>query len=215
MLFQFIYLIIPVVRLIKNPPKPIELQDQEKITLLIPAYNEESIILTCVYGILQLNYARYQAIIINDGSTDDTLDVLRKQLRLKPVVLRKARLLAHNPIINCYQSADFPRIFVIDKINGGKADALNAGIEYATGELVVTLDADCVLSSNSMQAVNSCFKNQNTIAAGGAVHILQGAANGSTASSQIFKVKALIKFQIIQYLTAFYLFRITQEKFNA
>lgn len=214
LLFQLLYLIVPAIRFIRTPPNPINIQEQEEVTLLIPAYNEENIISTCIDGLLQLDYTRYQAMIVNDGSTDDTMGVLQKRLCLKPVFLEKTNLLPHNPVLHCYQSERYPRIFVVDKINGGKADALNAGIEYASGSLVVTLDADCVLSPNSIHAVNTNFKNQNVIAAGGAVHILQGVTEHSPGTSQHFKVKGLIKYQIIQYLTAFYLFRTTQEKFN-
>ncbi len=213
--FQLLYLIIPAIKLIRDPPKPIAIQDQTEVTLLIPAYNEEGIILTCVQGLCRLDYSNYKAIIVNDGSTDNTLGVLQTELRLKPSAITKTNLIPHQSVINCYQSSKYPQIFVIDKINGGKADALNAGIEYATGELVVTLDADCVLSADSIHAVNSCFKNQNIIAAGGTVHILQGVANANPAFLHSFKVKALIKYQIINYLTAFYLFRTTQDKFNS
>lgn len=213
--FQFLYLMVPLVTFWGEKPKVIKMQDQDNITLLIPAFNEENIILSCLDGIFQLNYTNYEVIIINDGSTDNTLGILTENLQLTPTAMNKANLLPHNPIINCYQSALFPRIFVVDKTNGGKADSLNAGIEYASNEIIITLDADCFLSSQSFHAVNSIFKDKNIIAAGGVVQIIQGIINDKTVPSSNFNVKGLIKYQIVQYLTSFYLHKVTQSAFNA
>jgi len=79
-ILQVLYLIIPMIRFLSSKPTPLSTQGQEGITILIPAFNEERIILTCLYGILQLDYSKYQVIIINDGSTDHTLELLQKNL---------------------------------------------------------------------------------------------------------------------------------------
>ncbi|MDF2633653.1 MAG: glycosyl transferase family 2 [Pelosinus sp.] len=214
-IFQLLYLFVPLIKFIRVQPKIIEMQEQEPITILVPAFNEENIILSCLDGILQLNYANYEVIIINDGSTDNTLSILKRNLQLVPTIITKANLLQHSPIINCYRSSLFPRILVIDKINGGKADSLNAGIEYTSNEIIVTLDADCFLQSQAFHAINSIFRNKNIVAAGGVVLIIQGMINDNTVPSSTFNVPGLIKYQIVQYLTAFYLHKFTQAKFNA
>jgi len=213
--FQILYLIVPITRLWKIHPQIIELQEQENITLLIPAFNEENIILSCLDGILQLNYTNYEVFIINDGSTDNTLEILKKTLQLTPVIINKANKLHHNPIIGCYQSLLLPRIFVLDKANGGKADSLNTGLEYASNEIIITLDADCFLSPQAFHAVNAVFKDKNIIAAGGTVQIIQGMINDHAVPSATFNVNSLIKYQIVQYLTSFYLHKVTQAEFNA
>lgn len=213
--FQLLYLIIPLATLRYNQVKMTKMQPQEPITLLIPAYNEARIISSCIEGIFQLDYLNYEVMIINDGSTDNTLSILNENLKLVPIIIPKANLLRHNPIINCYQSSLFPKIFVLDKINGGKSDSLNAGIEYTTNEIIITLDADCILSSQSLHPINANFKNKRIIAGGGVVQVVQGIRHDKTHPTSRFNVQGIIKYQIAQYLTDFYLHKVTKAKFNA
>ena len=213
--FQLLYLIVPLATVKYNQAKMAKMQIQEYITILIPAYNEGRIISSCLEGIFQLDYLNYEVIIINDGSTDNTLSILHANLQLVPATIPKANLLLHNPIINCYQSSLFPRVFVIDKINGGKSDSLNAGIEYTTNEIIITLDADCILSSQSLHPINANFKNKRIIAGGGVVQIVQGIRHDKALPTSVFNVQGIIKYQIAQYLTAFYLHQVTKVQFNA
>nr|WP_245746198.1 glycosyltransferase family 2 protein [Evansella caseinilytica] len=185
------------------------------MTILIPAYNEENIIKNCIQSILHIDYRKYEAFIINDGSSDNTMELLKSLLKLEKVNKKKANKLAHKQITAVYQSARFPQIFVIDKANGGKADSLNAGIEYAEYENIVTLDADSSLDVNSLQVINSAFRDENAIAGGGMVHIGQAFHGDYTNPKPKLSIRNLMKFQFIQYLANFYLYKITQAKFNA
>src|SRR5690606_37092 len=131
-------------------------------------------ILHCVQGLIRQEYKNYEVIIINDGSTDRTLEVLKHDLDLQRREKPPASQLVYNPVKAVYQSTRYPYIFVLDKVNGGKADALNAGIDYASHEIVITLDADSILDGKALQAINAAFEDERVLAVGGMVNIRQG-----------------------------------------
>lgn len=212
--FQIIYIFIPVFSVNKQKPFKNSLVEQP-ISVLIPAYNEENIILNCLEGILQVNYRNFEVMIINDGSTDRTLDFLHNQLELEYMERSKSNIIPHEEVEAFYQSKRYPHIFVIDKKNGGKADALNTGIEFSKNEIIITLDADSVLDRNALHAINSAFNDRRVIAAGGMVHIAQGFRDIYAKPSPTFAVSGILKYQIIHYLTAFYLHKFTQTKMKS
>jgi cellulose synthase/poly-beta-1,6-N-acetylglucosamine synthase-like glycosyltransferase len=213
-IFQLVYIIIPLLHL-RPKDKPLHTTSQSPITILVPAYNEEASIHHCIEGITSVTYKHYEAIIINDGSTDATLEVLHGVLDLSPVTKPCTGRLLYKPIRNIFQSRRFPQLYVIDKTNGGKADALNAGIDYAQHGVVVTLDADSILGHNSLHAVNVSFEDHRIVAAGGTVHITQGTRGESCSPTSTFKVSNLLRYQVLQYMTAFYLYKFTQSYIGA
>jgi cellulose synthase/poly-beta-1,6-N-acetylglucosamine synthase-like glycosyltransferase len=209
------YIFIPLFTIKHNVPLR-EPETEKGITILVPAFNEEKVITNCISGILNLEYSDYEAIIINDGSKDGTLGLLKKQLHLKITSGKlSANRLKHENVTAVYQSSLHPRIFVIDKLNGGKADALNAGIEYATAELIVTLDADSVLKYDALQVVNGTFSEQKILAAGGMVQVGQSIQGSYRNPGISFSLSGLIRFQVIQYMTNFYLHKFTQTKLKS
>lgn len=215
--FQVFYIFIPLF-LVKNKNglKPqYQLKHEKGISVLIPAYNEEKIILNCLQGLVNVNYKNFEAIFINDGSNDETFHVLNIHLDLKPITKLAALKIPHELVKEVYQSMTYPNIFLVDKRNGGKADALNAGTEYAAKEIVVTLDADSVLEPSSLQAINKAFEDKKVIAAGGMVQISQGFYGDFLNPKPTFIASGLIRFQIVQYLTAFYLHKFTQSKMKS
>ncbi len=123
--------------------------------------------------------------------------------------------ISHGHVLGCYQSNKYPNIYLIDKVNGGKADALNVGIEYASHDIVITLDADSILDPNSLNAMNIAFEEEKVLAAGGMVQISQGFNGSYRKPTPMFNVSGLIRYQIIQYLTDFYLHKTTQAKLNS
>ncbi|GGC84314.1 glycosyl transferase family 2 [Thalassobacillus devorans] len=212
--FRLFYIFVPIFS-IKNNDKLQLLNEEKGITVLVPAYNEEAIITDCLKGLLNVNYKNFEAIFINDGSGDRTFSVLEEILELNPLERVKAGELSHKPTKGIYQSDKYPHIYVIDKINGGKADALNAGIELTSNEIIVTLDADSILDTNALQAVNTTFEEDRVIAAGGMVQISQGYRGSHKKPTPVFSTSGLIRFQIIQYMTDFYLHKFTQSKMGA
>ena len=98
------------------------------ISIIVPAYNEEKNIVQSVYSLISLDYPAFEVIIVNDGSKDNMLDELIKEFELEESNREYETILAFNPIRNIYVSKKFGRLVVVDKENGGKADAQNAGI---------------------------------------------------------------------------------------
>lgn len=188
---------------------------EKSITVLVPAYNEELTIKNCIQAMLRLNYSNYEVIIINDGSQDQTMQKLDELLDLKPLHRSRDHNLPYQEIQGFYGSRKYKNLFVIDKLNGGKADSLNAGIDCAQSEIVITLDADSMLEVNSLKYVNQYFHNKDIIALGGTVKIAQGAENRNGVIIERFTGKGLIKSQIINYIHGFYIRKMTQSVFNS
>ncbi|MFD2657607.1 glycosyltransferase [Gracilibacillus thailandensis] len=213
--FQLLYILYPLYAVSKKQ-KATRLNQEKGITVIIPAYNEEKIILNCLEGIVNLQYHNYEIIFVNDGSNDNTLAILKKHLDLRPTFQKlPAVKIPHQEIKDIYHSELFPKIYLIDKVNGGKADALNTGTEYAAKEIVVTLDADSILDPNALNAINTTFADKDIIAAGGMVQIKQGFLGSILKPKPTFKLKGIIRYQIVQYMTAFYLHKLTQAKLNS
>ncbi|MHB0852953.1 glycosyltransferase family 2 protein [Stutzerimonas nitrititolerans] len=187
------------------------------VSILMPAFNEEATIRTSVRSMLQLQYPEFEVLVINDGSKDRTLEVLIEEfaLVLHPEPVRQS--VAHKPIEAIYRSQRYVNLRVIDKTNGGKADALNAGINVARHGLFCGVDADSILQRDSLlRVVQPFLEDERTIAAGGTVRI----ANGSHVRGG-FLIQAglpkswLARFQIVEYLRAFLFGRLGWSPLNA
>ncbi|WP_188454824.1 glycosyltransferase family 2 protein [Virgibacillus oceani] len=212
---QLLYIFFPLFT-VKNENNIKSAEKEKGISIIIPAYNEEKIILNCLIGIKNLNYSNFEAIIVNDGSTDKTLNLLIDHLQFEPTHRKLPAIkIPHQRVIEVYRSKLFPKFFLINKINGGKADALNAGIEYSAKEIVVTLDADSILEHKSLQAINASFQDYKVVAAGGMVQIIQGFQGNRVEPKTTFKKPGIIRYQILQYLTDFYLHKLIQTKFKS
>lgn len=187
------------------------------ISLLVPAYNEELSIIDSVLALLQLNYPDYEIVVINDGSTDNTLQVLKDYFELNPFPEAEYQRLKTKEIKQIYVSKRYRNLRVIDKFNGGKADSLNAGINIARAPLFCAVDADSILQSNSLDRIVQPFLEEpTTIAAGGTVRI----ANGCNIHKG-FVTKAnlphnlLALMQVAEYLRAFLFGRLGWSPMNA
>ena len=156
---------------------------RKSIAVLVPAYNEELTIRNCIDAMAGLRYSNYEIMIINDGSKDGTLSALDELLDLEPCTRSADSKLNYKPIKGFYRSNRYRHIYVIDKVNGGKADSLNAGIDHAASDIVITLDADSMLEADSLKYVNQYFHDNDIIALGGTVKIVQGAVRTRTGPS--------------------------------
>lgn len=177
----------------------------KSVSILVPAYNEQENILSSVNSLLQLKYANYEIIVINDGSLDNTLDVLKEHFDLRESSRAIPDHLDHEPVREVYISATNDNLLVIDKENGGKADSLNVGINAARSELFCSIDADSVLEPDVLLRMLRAFsKEENVIAAGGIVRL----ANGCTIENGYVKEvnipnTFLERIQAVEYLRAF------------
>jgi len=187
------------------------------ISLLVPAYNEQASIATSIRSMLQLSYPQFEIIVINDGSRDDTLEVLQREFALVPFPEAYRARLATRTVRSLYRSTVYPHLRVIDKENGGKADSLNAGINASRYPLFCAVDADSILQRDSLQRVALPFlEDAKVIASGGTVRIV----NGCTVSDGFLEKvdlprNPLALMQIVEYLRAFLFGRMGWSPLNA
>ena len=177
----------------------------QSISVLAPAYNEEATVIESTRGLLNLEFSDFEVIIINDGSTDNTLQKLIDHFNLKPIDRHVPQLIPSKPVKKVYSSRQYPNLFVIDKKNGRKADALNAGINMSRKDLICAVDSDSLLESDVLQRMIMAFtEDQRTIAVGGVVRV----ANGCTFKHGVIdKIQTpgsyLGRIQAVEYLRAF------------
>lgn len=145
------------------------------LSIIVPAYNEEDTIVASVRSLLALHYPEFEVLVISDGSRDNTLFKLISEFRLvrteKPIRLVNE----HKPIVGVFISLDYPNLIVIDKENGGKADALNAGINASGYPIFCCIDADSLLENEALlRAARLFVEDKEVIATGGIVRVLNG-----------------------------------------
>lgn len=175
------------------------------ITLVAPAYNEEPTCVESVRSLLTLDYPEYEILVVNDGSTDGTLERLVEAFNLKPAARLPTAALGSRPIRQIYRSRRHPNLWVLDKENGGKADALNAGINYCRTPLFCAMDADSLLERQALiRIVRPFLEDATTVAAGAILRI----ANGCVVKrGQVLDVRLprnlWAQFQVLEYLRAF------------
>lgn len=187
------------------------------ISLLVPAFNEQSTMAASLRSMLQLSYPQFEIIVINDGSRDDTLGVLMREFALVPFPEAYRARLATKQIRSLYRSTIYPQLRVIDKENGGKADSLNAGINASRYPLFCAVDADSILQRDSLQRVAQPFmEDSKVIASGGTVRIVNGCTvSGGFLEKVDLPRNPLALMQIVEYLRAFLFGRMGWSPINA
>jgi cellulose synthase/poly-beta-1,6-N-acetylglucosamine synthase-like glycosyltransferase len=175
------------------------------ISVLVPAYNEENTIVDNIKSLLALNYPSHEVIVINDGSKDDTFKKIIEAYDLTEVSQPVRYLVRTKKIKSIYKNINIPKLTLVDKENGGKADALNAGINLSKYPVFTSIDADSMLESDSLVRVIMPFiEDKLTVAVGGIVRIVNGSKikAGKVESIGLPKNR-LAMFQIVEYLRAF------------
>lgn len=191
------------------------------ISIIAPAYNESLNIVENVRSLLSSHYVNYDVIIINDGSKDDSLEkliasydlvkvdyLINNQIPTKP--LREGVFKSTNPA--------FEKLIVVDKVNGGKADALNLGLNISKNKYVACIDVDCLLLEDSLQKMIKPFleaTDTKVIAAGGVIRIANSCVIKDGKLLDINLPKGIIvRGQILEYLRAFLLGRMAWSRLN-
>ncbi|WP_199799741.1 glycosyltransferase family 2 protein [Pseudoblastomonas halimionae] len=188
------------------------------ISVLAPAYNEELSIIESVRALLGLEYPEHEVIVINDGSTDATLDILIRAFAMKPANLPQVAELQVTKIVGTYRSTTHPNLIVIDKENGRKADAVNAGLGFARTPLVCIIDADSIIEPDGLLRSAEPFLSDDgsLVAVGGAIRIANGCDVKGGSLRKIGVPKAWIpRFQVVEYLRAFLTARVANAHFDA
>jgi len=144
-------------------------------TVIIPAYNEDKVIVGTVVAALALRYPQHEVIVVNDGSSDKTVQALIGHFGLHRVSKVGPKRLQTQPVRAVYESFDHPHLLVIDKENGQRADAINAAVNYAGYPLLCIMDADCIFEEDALlRAVRPFLRSDLVIAAGGIVRPANG-----------------------------------------
>jgi cellulose synthase/poly-beta-1,6-N-acetylglucosamine synthase-like glycosyltransferase len=190
------------------------------VSILAPAYNEGATIIENVRSLLSIYYSNLEVVIINDGSKDDTLEKLIKAYDLKKVDYFVRYQIQTKEVKGVYKSSNpvYKKLVVIDKMNGGKADALNVGVNISSNDYIVCIDVDCVLEQDALLKLVKPFIeeiNVKVIAAGGVIRI----ANSCVIEhGKLLKVKLpkqyLPRMQVLEYIRAFLLGRMAWSRLN-
>lgn len=190
------------------------------ISILAPAYNEGKTIVENVRSLLSIYYSNLEVIIINDGSKDDTLEKLIAAYDLEKIEYFVNEQLATKEIRGIYKSRNniYHKLIVVDKANGGKADALNVGINVSSNDYLVCIDVDCVLEQDALLKMAKPFleqTNKRVIASGGVIRIANSCV---IEDGRLIKVKLaedyLPRIQILEYIRAFILGRMAWSRLN-
>jgi len=176
------------------------------VSVIVPTYNEELGVIESVRSLLSLRYPVFEVIVVNDGSTDTTLTKLIEAFDLRPSksVFRKS--LETKPVRCIYRSAVHPKLLVVDKVNGKKADAMNAGLNVSRYPLFCAVDGDSVLEKDALLKVVRPFLEDpvRTIGAGGIIRLSNGC---DIREGQVVRIGIprnwIARFQILEYLRAF------------
>jgi len=187
-------------RTIRSPLTP-------PISILVPAFNEAAGITDSVRSLLALEYPAFEIIVVSDGSSDGTIEKLVEDFDLEELRRPLPPFVSHQPIRGVYGPRGQLNLLVLDKENGGKADALNAGMNFAEYPLVCAIDADSVLEQDALVKAAMPFLDDpvGTVATGGLVRVANGCRveQGRMMEAGLPR-KALPMFQVVEYLRAFF-----------
>ncbi|MFM7216970.1 MAG: glycosyltransferase family 2 protein [Bacteroidota bacterium] len=191
------------------------------VSIIAPAYNESMTIVENVRSLLNIHYVNFEVIIVNDGSKDNTLQLMIDAYELEAVPYAFDESLPCKPIRAIYKSRipSLRKLTVIDKVNGGKADALNAGINVSKFGLFAAIDVDCILEYESLLKMVKPFMEQRidsqVIAVGGVVRI---ANSCEVKDGKIIRIrlpeKLVPRIQVLEYIRAFLLGRMAWSRVN-
>ena len=175
------------------------------VSIIAPVHNESLVVEAAVRSLLALNYRIFEIIVVNDGSRDDTLDVLRRAFDLEHRHMFHRRPFRSQPVHAVYGSRTHRNLVVVDKDNGGKADALNAGLNLARFRYTCVVDGDTIYRRDALlHAMRPAMRDPASVV-GITSSITAGArpefdqAIGAPAPDD----PLLIRFQVLDYIRAF------------
>jgi cellulose synthase/poly-beta-1,6-N-acetylglucosamine synthase-like glycosyltransferase len=190
------------------------------ISVIAPAYNEAANIIENVRSMLSIHYNNLELIIINDGSKDDSLQKLITAYDLYKTDIFIAGQIPTKKIRGIYKSKNlvYKKLVIVDKENGGKADALNVGVNLSKHEYIVCVDVDCVLEQDALLKMIKPFLEESkvrVIASGGVIRIANSCKieNGKLIEVNLPK-KFLPRVQTLEYIRAFLLGRMAWSRLN-
>lgn len=187
------------------------------ITLLVPMYNEEPVCVESVRALLGVSYPSRQILVVNDGSTDGTVARMIQAFDFEEMPRLPTSALHYADVRTTYRSRLDPALWLLDKANGGKADALNAGLAYCQTPLFCMLDGDSLLAQDALlRAAQPFLEDASTIAVGGTIGIVNGATIRHGRVQDVRMPRSwLARFQTLEYVRAFAAARVGWSSLNA
>jgi cellulose synthase/poly-beta-1,6-N-acetylglucosamine synthase-like glycosyltransferase len=185
------------------------------ISIIVPAYNEEVSIVDCIKMLTEVDYPDFEIIIVNDGSSDSTLKKLIQAFSFEKQIKHENAVFKTKEIQEIYRSK--PNLLLINKENGGKADSINAGINYSSKEYICTIDADSILDSQALKEVITPFiQDKRTFVSGGQLAASNNMIlkHNKVINAQMPK-NMWVLWQIIEYIKSFMISRIGLSKANS
>lgn len=225
LLIQVVELCIAAEALLSEPSEPEpslvwrrSAEAAPPVSIVAPAFNEEANIVESTRSLLGLRYPAFEVIVVSDGSTDATIERLASAFDLRRASVDFDRPLLHQEISCVYRSVTNPNLTVIDKSNGGKSDALNAGLNAARHPLFCCVDADSVLEFDALLRIVQPFVDDplHVVASGGSVCVANGCTvQGGRVTSVGLSRNPLALVQTVEYLRAFQLARLAWSRIDA
>jgi len=197
--------------------RPGELGHQPSVSVVAPAYNEETLIVQSAMAFLASDYEKLEVVIVDDGSKDETFERLDEAFDLVALPLRGSTVLPTAPIRSVTISRRDPRLRVVRKENGGRSDAVNAGISVARGELVVIIDADSLLEPDAIKRSIRPFEvhPDHCMAVGGDIRVANGSKIvGGRVVEPGVSWGGVGATQVLEYLRGFMATRIAWSEIN-
>ena len=190
------------------------------LSVIAPAYNESPTIIDNIRTLLSLYYNNYEVVVVNDGSTDDSLEKMIAHYELEKVNYFFDYRLPCKRIRGVYKSQNrsFKKLTVIDKANGGKADSLNAGLNVIRNDLVVSIDADSIMEPDALLKLVKPFmeaKDKRVIGAGGVIRIANSCEISGGHIDKINLPKQFLpRAQVMEYTRAFLMGRMAWSELD-
>lgn len=187
------------------------------ISLLVPAYNEEATIISSLTSQLNIDYAEFEIVVINDGSSDRTLYKLIEHFECVSTHRPIHPEIFHQPVNDIYISLLYPNLLIVDKKNGGKFDAINCGINVSSYPLFAVIDADSLLEPDSLLRAGALFaENNKLVAIGGTVRPVNGCVVENGKVLEVKTPNRLIElFQSVEYIRGFLIGRSAWNVFKS
>ncbi len=187
------------------------------VSIIVPAFNEGALIADAVASFLAQDYGAFEIIVVDDGSSDDTFQVLRDAYDLVEIEKATDSEIPHAPIESVHVSRDVPNLTVVRKVNGGRADAMNAGLTVAHAPLFCAVDADSVLEPDALHRCAQPFLEDpgRVIGVGGGIRVSNGTF---IRDGRIFGIRLprrlLPLIQTLEYFRSFLMARLSWSRFN-
>lgn len=187
------------------------------VSLIVPCYNEVEIIVGAIQNTLLLNYPQYEVIVVSDGSTDWTIQLLCETFKMRKIDRFGPRHIATKEILGVYESQEYPNLVIVDKVNGRRADAINAAVSLSRYPLLCIIDADCALEPDALLYLARPFLRDTRV--GGVAGVVRPSNGLSLVDGKILQKnlpKTLLGMnQEVEYARSFQWARIGLSKLNS